>query len=93
MAKEEKMVARRQPNFIQRYFRETVGELKKVNWPTRKEAVNLTIVVSDCHSEYKPVPWFNGLFVHPIVCLDPGLGIKFLLLAIRDSGKCWCSKG
>ncbi len=45
MAKEEKMVARRQPNFIQRYFRETVGELKKVNWPTRKEAVNLTIVV------------------------------------------------
>jgi preprotein translocase subunit SecE len=45
VAKEEKMVARRQPNFIQRYFRETVGELKKVNWPTRKEAVNLTIVV------------------------------------------------
>lgn len=45
MAKEEKMIARRQPNFIQRYFRETVGELKKVNWPTRKEATNLTIVV------------------------------------------------
>jgi preprotein translocase subunit SecE len=45
VAKEEKMVARRQPNFIQRYFRETVGELKKVNWPTRKEATNLTIVV------------------------------------------------
>ena len=45
MAKEDKMIARRQPNFIQRYFRETVGELKKVNWPTRKEATNLTIVV------------------------------------------------
>lgn len=45
MAKEEKMVARRQPNAIQRYFRETVGELKKVNWPTRKEATNLTIIV------------------------------------------------
>jgi preprotein translocase subunit SecE len=45
VAKEEKMIARRQPNFIQRYFRETVGELKKVNWPTRKEATNLTIVV------------------------------------------------
>ena len=39
------MVARRQPNAIQRYFRETVGELKKVNWPTRKEATNLTIIV------------------------------------------------
>jgi preprotein translocase subunit SecE len=36
---------RRQPNAIQRYFRETIGELRKVNWPTRKEATNLTIVV------------------------------------------------
>ena len=45
MAKDEKAMARRQPNFIQRYFRETVGELKKVSWPTRKEATNLTIVV------------------------------------------------
>lgn len=45
MAKEERRVARRQPNAIQRYFRETIGELKKVSWPTRKEATNLTIVV------------------------------------------------
>jgi len=40
-----KLGERRQPNAIQRYFRETIGELRKVNWPTRKEAVNLTIVV------------------------------------------------
>jgi preprotein translocase subunit SecE len=45
VAKEDRRVARRQPNFIQRYFRETIGELRKVNWPTRKEATNLTIVV------------------------------------------------
>ncbi len=45
MAKEEKSIARRQPNAIQRYFRETVGELKKVNWPSRREATNLTVVV------------------------------------------------
>ena len=46
MAKEEKKgAAPRQPNRIQRYFRETIGELRKVNWPTRKEAINLTIVV------------------------------------------------
>lgn len=46
MAKEEKnVVAHKQPNRIQRYFRETMGELKKVKWPTRKEATNLTIVV------------------------------------------------
>jgi preprotein translocase subunit SecE len=36
---------RKQPNAVQRYFRETVGELRKVSWPTRQEAINLTIVV------------------------------------------------
>lgn len=46
MAKNEKSVTeRRQPNKIQRYFRETIGELRKVSWPTRQEATNLTIVV------------------------------------------------
>lgn len=45
MPKAIKKVARKQPNAIQRFFRETVGELRKVSWPTRKEAVNLTIVV------------------------------------------------
>ena len=44
-AKEQKKIARRQPNAIQRYFKETMGELHKVTWPTRKEATNLTIVV------------------------------------------------
>jgi preprotein translocase subunit SecE len=43
--KEEKAVMQRQPNAIQTYFRETVGELRKVKWPTRKEATNLTMVV------------------------------------------------
>jgi preprotein translocase subunit SecE len=32
-------------NRIQLFFRETVGELRKVSWPTRKEAWNLTLVV------------------------------------------------
>ncbi len=45
MPKEEKAVTRREPNFIQRYFKETMGELRKVAWPTRKEATNLTIIV------------------------------------------------
>ncbi len=40
-----KRVARRQQNFIQRYFRETIGELRKVTWPTREEALNLTRIV------------------------------------------------
>lgn len=45
MAKAEKKVTQPQQNRIQRYFRETMGELRKVTWPTRKEAINLTIVV------------------------------------------------
>jgi preprotein translocase subunit SecE len=34
-----------QPNAIARFYRETVGELRKVSWPTREEAINLTIIV------------------------------------------------
>ncbi len=32
-------------NAVTRYLRETWAELKKVRWPTRKEATNLTVVV------------------------------------------------
>ncbi len=44
MAKEKKEI-RKKPNAIQRYFGETIAELRKVSWPTRKEATNLTIIV------------------------------------------------
>lgn len=51
-AKEPKAIARQEPGFFQRivngikrFFRETVGELKKVTWPTRREALNLTGIV------------------------------------------------
>jgi len=30
---------------LQQYVKETIGELRKVSWPTRSEAWNLTIVV------------------------------------------------
>jgi preprotein translocase subunit SecE len=48
VAKAEKKVARvtrKRENALQRYFRETLGELRKVSWPTRQEATSLTIVV------------------------------------------------
>jgi preprotein translocase subunit SecE len=32
-------------NAVQRYFRETTGELRKVSWPTWPEARHLTILV------------------------------------------------
>lgn len=41
----EKKIAHRQPNRFSHFFRETLGELRKVNWPTRQEAINLTTIV------------------------------------------------
>ena len=32
-------------NAIVRFWRETTGELRKVTWPTRQEAFNLTRIV------------------------------------------------
>jgi len=33
------------PNAVSRYFRETIGELRKVSWPTWPEARQLTYIV------------------------------------------------
>jgi preprotein translocase subunit SecE len=35
----------RRQNFIVRFVNETVGELRKVSWPTRDEALRLTAIV------------------------------------------------
>ena len=35
----------KQQGGIRRFYRETIGELRKVTWPTREEATNLTIIV------------------------------------------------
>lgn len=47
-----KKAARREMNIFQRFannirqlVRETIGELRKVSWPTRQEATNLTRIV------------------------------------------------
>lgn len=44
MAK-SKAAAKKRSNPVFRYFRETFVELRKVNWPTREEATQLTIIV------------------------------------------------
>jgi preprotein translocase subunit SecE len=43
--KEEKSFLRKILDSIERYFKETIGELRKVSWPTRKEALGLTAIV------------------------------------------------
>jgi preprotein translocase subunit SecE len=35
----------KKPNVVQKWWRETIGELRKVVWPTRKEALRLTWIV------------------------------------------------
>ncbi len=44
MAKAQ-VASRKEPNAVVRFARETVAELRKVNWPTRREATNLTVIV------------------------------------------------
>jgi preprotein translocase subunit SecE len=44
LAEKAKQVKKKE-NAIQRYFRETTGELRKVSWPTWPEARRLTVLV------------------------------------------------
>ncbi len=41
----DKKESKKKQNAIQRFTRETVGELRKVSWPTRQEAWQLTQIV------------------------------------------------
>jgi preprotein translocase subunit SecE len=38
-------LAVKKPNAVARWWRETIGELRKVSWPTRPEAWRLTKIV------------------------------------------------
>ena len=50
-AKPAKKQAKKQPaqrkknGGLRRFYRDTMGELRKVSWPTRREAISLTKVV------------------------------------------------
>jgi preprotein translocase subunit SecE len=41
----ERKLADKKENAIVHFYRETVGELRKVSWPSREEAINLTMIV------------------------------------------------
>ena len=45
MAEKAKEVQVKKPNAIQRWWKETIGELRKVSWPTPREAWRLTVIV------------------------------------------------
>jgi preprotein translocase subunit SecE len=37
--------SKRRGNFVSRFLRETRSELRRVVWPTRREAINMTAIV------------------------------------------------
>lgn len=41
----KKKTSKKQSNRVQRFMRETTGELHKVSWPSREEAAQLTVIV------------------------------------------------
>jgi preprotein translocase subunit SecE len=43
--KAEKKETVKKPNWLQARYRETTGELRRVTWPTRREALNMTGIV------------------------------------------------
>ncbi len=45
MSKVTAQVGPKPENRIVRYFKETRAELRKVTWPTRRQATNLTLIV------------------------------------------------
>ncbi len=40
-----KPITHKEPNAIQRWYRETISELRRVSWPSRSEAISLTWIV------------------------------------------------
>ncbi len=45
MTEKVKDIQVKKPNAIQRWWKETIGELRKVTWPTFVEARRLTVIV------------------------------------------------
>lgn len=45
MAEKDKNEKVKEPNRLQRWWRETIGELRKVTWPTPQEAWRMTRIV------------------------------------------------
>lgn len=52
-----------QSNSLSKYLRETRGELRKVTWPTRQEALRLTWIVLAVTAAFAGFLWaFDALF-------------------------------
>jgi preprotein translocase subunit SecE len=69
-----KVQAVKEPNALVRYYRETVGELRKVVWPTREEALRLTGLVLLVIIVMSVILGFFDLVFAELIKLLVGLG-------------------
>ena len=53
-------------------YRETIGELRRVSWPTRQEATNLTIVVIVVMVAVAMFLWLIDLGAERLIALAVG---------------------
>ncbi len=68
------MADEKKENAISRYIRETTGELRKVNWPTWPEALQLTLIVLAVMSSMGVLLWLVDSIGATL--LDVALGVK-----------------
>ena len=61
-------------NALQRTTHETVGELRKVSWPTRQEATNMTIIVIVVMTAMAIFFWLIDLGAAKLISLAVGNG-------------------
>lgn len=66
---------RRRQNFLTRYARETLGELRKVSWPTRQEATQLTVLVLAVVLVSSAVLGFLDLVFQRLIAAIVALGV------------------
>lgn len=57
----------RKPNRVAEYFREARAELRRVTWPTREEALNLTWIVLVVTVVMAILLWLLGILFSGII--------------------------
>ncbi len=84
-------------NAIVRYLRDTLRELKKVSWPTREEAIRLTMTVLFITILMAIfLALFDGLFgllLRGVVAMNPVyIGLGILTLAVLGGSAYWIGR-
>ena len=83
-----KETTQEKPKLIERvkqYFKDTRGELRKVSWPTRKQATNLTLIVLAVTVAMADLPGRGGL-VRDLLSSDRWLIVAAVEVRPAQSG-------